>query len=43
MVFSAQIDFRLLPRNMQNKRTVRITVIKYVGSGVGQDLRSLAV
>lgn len=27
---------------MQNKRTVRVTVIKYVGSGVGQDLKSLA-
>lgn len=40
---SAQTDFRLLPRNMQKKRTVRVTLIKCVGSGVGQNLRLLAV
>ena len=42
LVFLAQIDFRLLPRNMQKKRTVRVTAIKCVGSGVGQNLKSLA-
>ena len=42
LVFSAQIDFKLLPRNMQKKRTVRVTVIKCVGSGVDQNLKSLA-
>lgn len=43
MRFSAERDLILPPRGTPKKRIVIIKVIKYVSSGVGQNLRLLDV